>query len=133
MSRRYAGSDWLRTAFKDELKLSPLGETVADLLGEWLYGLYHLDFGEIAHIDWSNSYHIDLRYYGHLSTYDTDNLTRLILLAHREAIRVEITPRSNRYLTMRFHRRKHDPDGRLEIYERHPTIDQAIAYYERRG
>ena len=62
-----------------------------------------------------------------LSTTNPDNLTRLVVLAHEEAIRVCISPGSGRYLRVEMHycgRR----DG--SIWERHPTLAQAIEQME---
>jgi hypothetical protein len=123
-TRRYAGADWVRDTAK--FSLSPLGADVADLLGDLACGIYHLS-PEILNVAWGNPTYIELRWSGDLATFDSDRLTRLVLLAHDRALRVELLPRSNRYLTMRFHRRQRDGAG----WERHPTAEQALETHRR--
>lgn len=124
-TQNHGGSAWLRRG--QITNLSPLGEAVADLLGDLLGGLYHLDGA--ASVDWSNPSYIEVRWPSDLSTFDSNTLTRLVLLAHDRAIRVDISPRSNRYLTMLFHQRRHGAD--LGIWERHPTAEDALAEHRR--
>ncbi|MGO8269252.1 hypothetical protein ACC862_24120 [Rhizobium ruizarguesonis] len=66
-----------------------------------------------------------LNCWGHgFASYDTNRLTRLVIGAHDEMIRVEISPRSFRYLEIAMWPRK----GREgPMYSRHPTIEDAVA------
>lgn len=57
-----------------------------------------------------------------LSTTDWDSLTRLVLMAHDRAVRVEISP-AMRYLRIAIHPRTRDESIMLG----HPTIEKAIA------
>lgn len=124
----YAGADWLLQCNK-AIDISPFGRRVADLLGEWYYGLYHMDGATRA--DWSTASYIQIRHSGEMSTFDNSSLTRLVLLAHREAIRVSISPRSNRYVTLMFHPRQWaDNADKLRMYERHPSIEQAVRAFK---
>ena len=123
-TRRYAGADWLRTHAR--FTVSELGADVADLLGDLAGGIYHLS-PEILNVAWSNPTYIELRWHGDLATFDNDRLTRLVLLAHDRALRVELLPRSRLYLTMRFHRRQREGKG----WERHPTAEQALEQHRR--
>lgn len=60
--------------------------------------------------------------YGSLATFDFSNLTKLVLMAHKYAIRVEIqTYGINKQKICIWQRVR---DG--EISERHPTIEDAI-------
>ena len=59
-----------------------------------------------------------------LATYDSNGLTNLVVLAHDNAIRVEVEPCNPRYLTVWMHERKRDED---HMHLRHPTIEEAIA------
>lgn len=61
----------------------------------------------------------------HLSTYDFDFLTRLVIGAHEESIRIEINPKAFQYIQIVMHPRSRDG---LK-HERHPTIEQAVADY----
>jgi hypothetical protein len=65
--------------------------------------------------------------YGHgLATFDTNRLTRLVIGAHDEMIRVEVSPCAFRYLSIDMWPRK-SREGSL--FERHPTIEDAVASY----
>lgn len=57
-----------------------------------------------------------------LSTFDTDALTRLVILAHDLAIRVEIRPAMHNVRVLAHQRTR---EGSL--MHRHPTIEEAIA------
>jgi len=62
--------------------------------------------------------------YRGLATFDSSGLTTLVILAHDNAIRVEIEPCNPRYLTVWMHQRTREAD---RIHLRHPTIEEAIA------
>ncbi len=59
----------------------------------------------------------------HLSTYDDDSLTRLVIAAHRYACRVQI---SSHRSGLRIYVHPRDHDGEL-FYTRHPDLDQLIS------
>ncbi len=118
---QYAGSDWLKC--NKVANLSPFGERVADLLGYWVTGIYHLD--GIEKRDWSSCDMIEITVRTELSTFDYRNLTTLVLLAHRMAIRVAIIP-AGRVLKIRFSERQRTGS----VFDRHPTIEEAIAEFD---
>lgn len=60
--------------------------------------------------------------FGSLATFDDDGLTRLVLLAHERCIRVQIEQGGPNRLRIAIYKRERE--GRM--YERHPTIEQAI-------
>lgn len=116
------GSDWLRGC--RITNLSPLGEHVADLLSDLFVGLYHLDGAE--KVDWANDHHIEVRVvYKEFATFDTNLLTKLVFLAHDRCLRVSVNPRSPHALTLLFHQRRRAGG----VFERHPTIEQALAMH----
>ena len=119
---QYAGADWIKSAF--EVELSPLGRNVADLLGDVFFGIYHLDHKALRRVDWGNDHHICFSLGWHqLSTFDTDELTRLVVLCHDRMIRCSIEARTHKHLGLIFHQRQ-NRNG--DFYERHPTIEHAI-------
>lgn len=61
-----------------------------------------------------------------LSTFDTDGLTTLVIGAHEQCIRVEISPVSFHHLAIEMHPRA-TREG--DISRRHPTIEQALERY----
>ena len=60
---------------------------------------------------------------GDLATYDNDKLTRLVLSAHDNCVRVEVGPSGPGRVKIMLHNRK-GRDGRM--HERHPDIAQAV-------
>lgn len=122
MSTKYAGSDWLKENNKN-MKMSPLGEKVADILGQVTAGIYHIS-DDVLKTDWSNPYGISVVIYGGLNSFDDSRLTTLLVLCFDNMIRLEINPRAFRYLELQFHQRK-SRTGRID--ERLPTIESMIA------
>lgn len=58
-----------------------------------------------------------------LSTFDFSQLTRLVIVAHDECVRIEIQPASKDYLYIYMSPREREGD----MTRRHPTIEDAIA------
>ena len=58
-----------------------------------------------------------------LATFDSASLTRLVIGAHEECIRVEIDPVSFRYIAICMWPRE---SREWEVWLRHPTIEQAV-------
>lgn len=62
--------------------------------------------------------------FGSLATFDDSKLTRLVLACHVYCVRAEIEGNGPRGIRVLFHNRK----GRVgSMYERHPTIAEALA------
>lgn len=121
---RPAGADWIRQALKVEP--SPLGATVADLLGVVYGGIYNAPINH-RKVAWTDPEWIEVAAYGSLDTYDGNRLTKLVLLAHALCVRVEVNPCNMRYLKLCFSPRLRDGG----TWKRHPTIDQAVAEFRR--
>lgn len=114
------GSAWPRQC--RITKISPLGEQVADLLGDLFVGLYHLDGA--GKVDWANALYIEVRVsHKDWATFDSNLLTKLVFLAHDRCLRASINPRSPQALTLLFHQRQREGG----VWERHPTLEQAVA------
>lgn len=62
-----------------------------------------------------------------LATWDFDQLTRLVLAAHDECVRVQVAPSSPRYLRISMSPRARSGG----MSERHPTIEDAVADYRK--
>lgn len=120
----YSGSEWVKSNFQVN-DMSPLGEKVADLLGDVFYGIYHLDDKALKRVQWNNTHHIEFSL-GHrsLSTFDGDALTALVVLAHDRMLRMEITASTHDYLCLMFHQR-HDRSGKMGY--RCPTMEDHVA------
>lgn len=86
-----------------------------EMLGDWACGFHHLpmpkEWGRGVRVHWT----------GDLSTWDFDRLTRLVLLAHKHCVRIEIGPGGPRGVAIMAHRRV---DGLRSITEGHPDLEQ---------
>ena len=122
---KYAGSDWVQNSLKKEM--SSLGVSVADLLGELYRGIYHLDSGHLNKVDWTDKRYMEILIGRSLATYDSDDLTRLVFLAHQFCVRVQIEPCNFRYIKMSFSPRQRGGS----IFTNHPAIDQALEQFQR--
>jgi len=95
--------------------LTPDQELCKATLSEWAYGAHHLPpvktFGQGIAVSWI----------GDMSTFDFDGLTRLVLIAHRDAVRISIQAGSPRAIRIIASKRKHGSD--LKMWERHPSLD----------
>lgn len=81
--------NWLRDRLK--VNLSPLGATVANILGYVGGGLYNCPV-DIKKTDWTNTFIISVIWKNnHLTNWDDFALSRLWIRCHREKIRVEIS------------------------------------------
>ncbi len=115
-------ADWVARHFK--LLLSPFQQNCVDLICA-AQGCGPYDFTSTfrtANWQFGKGVRFTVRPM-RLATFDFDGLTSLVLGAHEHCIRVEITPCNMQRLYVDMHPRERD--GRL--YQRHPTIEQAIA------
>lgn len=122
--RIYAGSEWLK---RQRPAITPFGERVADLLGEWQRGIYHIDRAvRSKKSDFESAHSAVLcvsEHFLRLGTVDSNELTRLVFLAHDYGIRVYLRPSGFGYLKFTFHQR----DRSDLISEGHPTLERAVA------
>lgn len=125
--RNYSGADWLARSLEAWKKpaASPLGNAVADLLGDVVRGIYHIDERALHRVEWDDAYCIEITMPddgGRWATWDFDLLTGLVVLAHERCIRVSIGAATFHYLKLYFHQRSREGG----IAERHPTIEEAV-------
>lgn len=112
-------AEWVRATGK---KVSPFGERVANLLGVLFAGIYHIE-RDVYRADWSTEDWINLTIIGQCwATWDFDTLTRLVLLAHDQCIRIDLDAAAPRIMRLRFHPRLRTGP----IHRRHPTIEEAV-------
>jgi hypothetical protein len=122
-NRQYAGSDWIESSFKVEL--SPLGAKVANFLGDVFLGIYHLNTTSLRKVKWNNPDYIEVTIDQYLSTFDGNNLTKIVVLAHHQLLRVSIQGLGPRYLRLAFHQRT-SRDGHL--YKRCPHLSDHVIF-----
>ncbi len=86
---------------------------------DFFYGEHHLP--SIIK-PWGEGWYVVVS--GSFATTDFNELTRLVLMAHARAIRVEISTHGGfGHMKLILHKREH---GREEFWAKHPTIEQAI-------
>jgi hypothetical protein len=94
----------------------------AQLLADLMGGFHHVkaikDFG----------LGICTNLWPRLSTYDFNDLTRAVFMAHDRCIRLEVLPSGPGMLKLSLHKR-HKREG--SVFERHPTIETALAEYRK--
>lgn len=97
-------------------------EEATAFFAEFYGGEHHLPRGGVK--DWGNGWcvHHDQ---GDLATYDFNKLTKLVIMAHDQCIRVSIQPHA--FKTMRIAIWKRKREG--TVSERHPTLEQAIDFF----
>ena len=96
----------------------------ADMLAEWVDGYHHLPTVHEC------GQGIEINFHGDLSTFDYDRLTRLVLLAHRDFIRIELTNSGPGMVKIMAHRRKPKQEGD-SMWAYHPSLDDLIAKAEK--
>jgi hypothetical protein len=118
-SRGYAGAGWVKAMTGKPM--SPFGEKVADLLGDLFLGIYHIE-RDVRRAEWSTRGWISMTFVGNAwATWDGENLTRLVVLAHDRCIRVSMEAAAPRVMRIDFHPREREGP----IYRRHPTLEWA--------
>lgn len=118
---KFKGADWIKESLKKEM--SPIGENVADLLGEVYAGIYHLDHRSLDRVHWDDPYFIRIIIsYRGLSTVDSNQLTALVVRAHDRMLRMDLSSVAPHRLELIFHQRSREGD----FYHRCPTIEEHI-------
>jgi hypothetical protein len=114
------GSEWVRI---NRIEMSPFGERVADMLDDVFSGIYHIS-NEVRKTDFTGERFIAMTIFesGCFATYDSDYLTRLVLLAHERNIRVCIRAATHAYLKIEF--MLVDRNGFFA--DRHPSLQESL-------
>ncbi len=125
----YAGASWIQGQIEHgryKGPLSPIGRKAATILGDLYQGIYHIE-DQAQKVNWSNPDFITIVVYkSHgLATFDGDQLTQLVLMAHLLSVRVSIEPASPRHLRLVFAHRTREGD----LYFRHPGLSEAIEMF----
>ena len=103
--RKYSGFDWIEKNDRlggDVLQgehPSMLGVKFGDFLGDLFLGIYHLDIKWLRRVEWHNPHHVWVTI-GQKSwaTYDSNLLTRAVVLSHHYLLRIELRPAKKGYL-----------------------------------
>lgn len=108
----------------EPITLSPFQRKAVNMLSRAFgTGIYNIPCRwEKVDWDWGYGVRFTIRC-GSLSTFDFNHLTRLVVMAHDECIRVSVEPRSFAYLAIVMHQREAREGA---MHSRHPTIETAI-------
>lgn len=125
------GAEWMQKQLnylKTPVQMSELGKSVADLLDELFYGIYHMDYKTLYKVNWNCDFYIKISI-GNTdwATTDFDYLTRLVFLAHHRAIRVEMSAGNFTNIHLIFHQRSR----KGSIPWKHPTLDEAVEKFKK--
>lgn len=93
---------------------------VEAVLARAYLGIHHVPFWSRRKP--SGNHGVNVTIYDGISTFDYDTLTRLVVAAHDEAVRVEICSGGPRQLVLHLHPRQREGD----ITERHAAIEEAV-------
>ena len=114
---------------KSEIKMYAKGSELSSLavksltiLSYLFRGLHNSDRNQLAKFDFTNTMMCQYVMFGSMATWDDNKLTTLVVLAHKLAIRVELSPRAFRYVRLSFSERKREGAS----YDRHPTIEEVV-------
>lgn len=116
------GAEWMKS---NGIEMSPFGEEVANLLGILYTGIYHIDYTRLTKAKLTEATYAEITVSdgsGMFSTFDDNLLTKLVLLAHSENIRVGIQAATHGYLKLVF--TKVTRNGFFA--DRHPTLKESI-------
>lgn len=122
---QYAGSDWIERSLK-VTNMSSLGKTAANLLGDVFLGIYHLNTHALRKVKWDDKWCIEFILGWHeLATVDSNELTRLVVLAHDRMLRVGIDPHTFHHIKISIcQRTTREKDASFS--ERCPTLTDHI-------
>jgi hypothetical protein len=109
--------------------VSPLGAEVARVLDVVFGGIYHLQ-KEVAKADWTNPHYVVIQIHRGLSTFDSSELTQLVILCHDQMLRMEISPVNFTYLEIMFHQRTERTGSTMT---RMPMIEYQIEHIRKVG
>lgn len=94
-------------------------EEATEFFSEFYYGEHHIPKHQVFEFGYGWMVRHDR---GDLSTFDYNQLTRLVIMAHDKCIRVSIMPLSKAALQICIWKREREGS----MSERHPTLEQAI-------
>lgn len=121
MSTNYEGANWIARRRYGK-NISAFGREVADILGGFAKGIYHMNETSLAKANWADDSFIEVTAEGELSTFDDSNLTILVLLAHDRGIRVGIGGLANHYVRLCFLK----PSDQSTMPPAHPSLAVSV-------
>lgn len=118
---------WVENQFSPRLTLTEFQAAAVNLLVDGLNtGPWNLPI-KWQRVDWTygrDGVRFVIRSHGGLATYDHDHLTRLVVLAHDQCIRLRIEPVAFSYLAIILSPRRREA---ASFMEGHPTMEEAVA------
>ena len=127
-------SDYNETRERAVATLRYLGLTVSDhgaVCAEFasvLYrGLHHFPSGDrgLRKVAWSDADVLRWNHYGELASFDGDELTVMVLMAHDLGLRLTVNPVNMRYLEIALS--KCDAERHFATFHAHPTMESVLS------
>jgi hypothetical protein len=114
-----------RSCLKSHRPQNELERRVYVVLSRAYFGIHHVQWWERRRLEGSHTVSVTVP--AGLDTYDGSTLTRLVIAAHDECVRVEVHPAGPHGLRLFFTMRRRRGYG-LELWtpDSHPTIETAI-------
>lgn len=100
--------------------MRPVEEKAQRVLARAYFGIHHVPYWNRRR-GWGPE-GVKVTVYGDVSTCDFDTLTRLVVAAHDECVRLRVMSGGPSYLVLAFTDRAREGD----ITERHPTMEEAL-------
>ena len=108
------------------LIVSKFMREVLDILDHVYCGLHHTDYQEqFKKKDFCGTRSVEYVTPSDLSTYDYNELTKLVILAHDKGIRISVRA-ENHKLIIQFHNRMGKRTNKFSMSQRHPSLKTAI-------
>lgn len=119
------GAKWVTSSL--DVKLSPFGRRVADLLDDLYAGIYHLPLSALRKVEWCHPEYMTIAVRGGFATYDDSQLTRLVFLCHDYGVRGQLVGCGPHYIRLMLSRRRLRKGG--STWDRHPMLESAVDSY----
>lgn len=100
--------------------LRPVEQKAKAVLAAGYYGIHHVPYWHRRR-EWGPD-GVRVSVFGDMATFDFDTLTRLVVAAHDQCVRLRVMSGGPNMLTLGFTDRVRDG----LVYDRHPTMEEAL-------
>ena len=115
--------------FTEGKEISSIAKKALTIISYLEHGLHHVSWKQREKFQYFDEHSFIYSRFGNMATYDSSELTTLVVLCHELAVRVEISSIGFRYIKMLFTERQREGKS---MYERHPSIDEVVKNWRKR-
>ena len=108
-------------------EISSLARKSMTILSNVFGGLHHLEPSQLEKFLWFENLYNEYSLARSLSTFDPQELTLLVIMAHDMAVRVTIRPCNFQYLKLQFHERQREGN----FCTRHPSLESVTSGFRK--